>query len=857
VRIDGGSFLAGTEADGFKLSDVTLSVKPGELLAVCGQVGSGKSTLFGAILGDVTCVAGAVSVQEGARIAYAAQTPYILNGTLRENIVFGHEWDPEHYKQVLDSCALWPDVKQLPDGEMTMIGERGVTLSGGQKQRVSLARCAYCKPDVVLFDDPLSALDSHTGKHVFQHLLSSQGMLAGAAKVLATHATQYLSSADAIAVLHEGEMVFQGPFEELCKRQEERAAANEDDPLAMMLATLSTSVQESKAEEAGAKDGGGEGAQGGAEKEKKAAVAKELTEKEGALMVAEEREVGKMGLKVLLGWVEATGGWPWLGSMLLFLVLDRLTYISIDWVLVQWCAAADTEMTIPIFDVTLPQATPHEGATTFNALYGAIALVNVFFVVLRTEWFGFGGANAAISLFKSMIARVVRAPLEFFETNPMGRIVNRFSFDTEQIDFQLVIKLNAALASLAWMVSGIFVMISINPWTATVLGPCIFIYYRLQSFYRHSSIDLQRLDSVSRSPIQAHFSESLDGAATIRAFGKQQRFITLQDELLDKNNECLVCSTGCSRWLGVRLDHLGACVQFSVALFCWLARENISSGFVGMAMIWAHNFQISLNFNVVFSTESEAMLTSVERVQEFSRLQQEAALESAPGLEPEPSWPQTGTVEFKSVSMRYREGLPLALKQLSFKLDGGLRVGVVGRTGAGKSTLAVVLLRLRGYDGQILVDGVALKDIGLQDVRSRGLCIIPQDAVMFSGTLRDNLDPFTQFTDSQIWKALEQVRLAEVVKAAPDKLLNTVADQGSNFSLGQRQLFCLARALLRQPKVLVLDEATASVVRACCSGDTVVVDVLLLLFLHLTRPLCCSSGSRDGRVYSADNPCGF
>jgi len=469
---------------------------------------------------------------------------------------------------------------------------------------------------------------------------------------------------------------------------------------------------------------------------------------------------------------------------------------------------------LDLFHLASFEATPGDGANFYIRWYAVLFGINFVLLVSRTEWFAHGGANAAGALAKRLHAKVFTSPMVFFETTPLGRVMNRFAFDLENIDFALVQKINATQASVGWMLSGLVVMSAINPWMLLVLAPVMLVYANVQSYYRNSSVDLQRLDSSSRSPVQAVFSEALDGATTIRAYGATARFVGVGDAAIDANNRAVLAFTAANRWLGVRLDGLGRIVAFAAALLGWALRGTIEPGLVGMCLLWANNFSTSLNFFVVFSTEAEAMLTSVERVEEYCELPQEAARDTAPAHAPPSDWPSAGKVEFRDVSLRYREGLDLALRGMSLEIRGGERLGVVGRTGAGKSTLAVAMFRLvEPCGGGIYVDGVCLSHLGLADVRGRdgGLCVIPQDPVVFSGPLRENLDPFGVRTDEQLWEALRAVRLRGSIEALGAGLQANIEEGGSNFSVGQRQLLCLARAMLRQPRVLLLDEATASV----------------------------------------------
>jgi len=446
-----------------------------------------------------------------------------------------------------------------------------------------------------------------------------------------------------------------------------------------------------------------------------------------------------------------------------------------------------------------------------------------------------GGARAAKGLFSSMTTNVLLAPMSYFETTPLGRILNRFTYDVEVLDVTLTESMSVLIIASSWFCAGVVIMTTILPYMIAALVPVTIVYGMLQHHYRQSGADLQRLDAVSRSPVQAMLSEGLDGASIIRIFGQESKFLHRYQQGANENSSALLNFITAQRWLGIRMELLGglAVLTASVLVVSLNHVLNLETGIVALLIIWSANFTITLGFLVDSAAESEAALTSVERIHELSHLPREKPMETARASNVPEAWPQKGELVFQNVCMRYRKELPLALDGLSFRVQPGQRCGVVGRTGAGKSSLTSALFRIVEIEsGNIFLDSVDLASLGLSDVRgrSKGLAIIPQDPVLYPGTLRDSLDPFQMCDDEDILEALRAVRMLDgnSSKAALD---DPVEEGGANYSVGERQLLCLARALLAKPKVLVMDEATASVDRGT---DTFIQQMLRTRFAQTT-----------------------
>ncbi|KAJ3116514.1 hypothetical protein HDU96_009500 [Phlyctochytrium bullatum] len=770
------------------LRNLNLTVQRGELVAVVGTVGSGKSSLLNAIVGEMKKVKGSLSFS--GTMGYAPQSAWIQNATLEQNITFGLPFDEAKYKKAIKDCALETDLKVLPDGDQTSIGERGINLSGGQKQRVNLARCVYYDPDIILLDDPLSAVDAHVGKYLFDKCI--MGALAGKTRILVTHQLHFLSRVDRVLVFRDGEIVEQGTYPELMAAEGEFATliknygAEEDDE---------PSPTPKPAEVAARKK-----SEPSAIEEKKMLAAKDAEpekKKSGNIMKEEDRATGTVSGKVWWSYVVASGGWGFIAGLLATLVFLQSTRIGNDLWLVWWSG--------------------NRFAGTFNlsgyiAVYCVWGLSQTLATYLFGLFFAFSGTRAARTLHEAAAARIVRAPTLFFDTTPLGRIINRFSKDQDGIDNTLSDSYRMFTNTLATSLSTFVLICYATPLFAVPLAPLLGVYYFMQLIYRATSRELKRLDSVSRSPLYANFGETLTGLPTIRAYREQNRFISNNDRATDGNNSPYFLLVSSQRWLGLRLEILGGVLVFFAGLFGIIARSTIDPALLGLSLSYALQVTQILNWCIRQFTETEVAMNAVERVEHYGfRIDVEADA-VIPHNRPPKEWPVNGEIEFKNVEMKYAPELPLVLKGVSFAIKDGQKIGVVGRTGSGKSSLMQALFRMvEPSSGEIVIDGVSSQTIGLRDLRSK-LAIIPQDPVLFSGTFRTNLDPFNEYADADLWDALARSGLkSKVAEEGAGGLEGRVTDGGENLSVGQRQLLCLARAMLRKPKVLIMDEATANV----------------------------------------------
>ncbi|KAM9817691.1 ATP-binding cassette sub-family C member 3 [Neosynchiropus ocellatus] len=816
--------------DSAVLHNVNLMVPHGSLLAVVGHVGSGKSSLISALLGEMEKLEGDVSVR--GSVAYVPQQAWIQNATLRDNILFGKPYNAQKYRCVLEACALTPDLEVLPGGDMTEIGEKGINLSGGQRQRVSLARALYSDADVYLLDDPLSAVDAHVAKHIFDHLIGPEGALMGKTRILVTHGISFLPQVDNIMVMVDGTVSEMGSYHTLLKENGafaeflrnyalediiEEAEASDmemedeelfpDDTLSNHIDMVESEpvINETKRRfirQISAVSSDGENPRPRSVKRSFCSQRKhpEIQEKKLSgmekLIQTETTETGRVKAKVYLEYAKAVGVLLSILICFLYGCQSAAAMGSNIW-LSQWTNDANKNQT-------------QENVNMRVGVYAALGFAQGLLVMISSFTLAMGNIGAARRLHYHLLTNKLHTPQSFFDTTPLGRIINRFSKDVFIIDETLPATVLMCLATFFSSLSTIIVIVVSTPIFAVVIAPLAFIYILVQRFYVATSRQLKRLESVSRSPIYSHFSESLTGASVIRAYSRHPAFVLISDAKVDENQKSYYPGVVSNRWLGVRIEFIGNCIVLFAAMFAVIGKESLNPGLVGLSLSYALQVTMSLNWMVRMTSDLENNIVAVERVKEYSETQTEAPWE-VEDKKPPPDWPMLGNVEFHQYSVRYREGLDLVLKNLTLSVKGGEKIGIVGRTGAGKSSMTLSLFRLlEAAAGEISIDDVKIAEIGLHDLRSK-LTIIPQEPVLFSGTLRMNLDPFGKYTDEDVWKALQHSHLHKYVSNQPAKLELECSEGGDNLSVGQKQLVCLARALLRKTRILILDEATAAI----------------------------------------------
>ncbi|XP_046664343.1 multidrug resistance-associated protein 1-like [Homalodisca vitripennis] len=807
--IENGSFSWGTESTDLPiLRNITLKVQPGQLVAVVGAVGSGKSSLISAFLGEMDKVSGYVNTK--GRIAYVPQQAWIQNTTVKENILFGSNYESKKYSHTVEACALRQDLDMLPGGDSTEIGEKGINLSGGQKQRVSLARAVYNDADIYLLDDPLSAVDAHVGKHIFESVIGPRGELRRKTRILVTHAVTFLNQVDFIVVLKAGEITEMGTFRELLAKKGEfsdflvQHITDTDDPeLESEIEEMLDDDDERMKLKEKLKLSKSGSARSSISSVSQLHLMPEndetITAHIDKLIQSEKTETGSVKWSVYIHYLKSTGLLLSL-STVGFQIISQAMAISANIWLSTW--TNDTTAAVDGVQVL-------DKRNFYFEIYSLLGFGQVLAVLGCAFTLACCTIMASRHLHFTMLSSILRCPMSFFDTTPIGRLVNRFGKDVDVVDSVLPYTINSAMSSFANVLGTLVVITWSTPIFASVIVPVGLLYYLVQKVYVATSRQLKRIESVSRSPIFSHFSETVSGASSIRAYRVESRFIKTSEDRVDANLVCYYPSLVSNRWLGIRLETVGNILILFAALFAVLGRDTLDSGIVGLSISYALQITGMLNHAVRMGSEIETNIVSVERIKEYAEVPQEAPWEIQP--RPHPGWPSHGTVQFKDYQVRYREGLDLVLRGVSFVVNGGEKIGIVGRTGAGKSSLTLSLFRiLEAAGGHIYIDGLDISTIGLGDLRSK-LTIIPQDPVLFSGSLRMNLDPFEVYSDTDLWRALQLAHLDEFTRSQTQKLHHSIIEGGENLSVGQRQLVCLARALLRKTQVLILDEATAAI----------------------------------------------
>ena len=772
--IDSASTL--TEAEPFKLNGLDFSVGRNELVAVIGGVGSGKSSLLAALAGDMRRTSGSVTM--GATRAFCPQYAWIQNTTVKENILFGKDYDKNWYEAVVDACALRPDLEMLPCGDLTEIGERGITVSGGQKQRLNIARAIYFNSDIVLMDDPLSAVDAHVGRHIFDNAIC--GLLKHKCRILATHQLHVLSRCDRIIWMQDGRIEIIDTFSNLMNN-------NED-----FQKLMATTAQEEKQENEGQVN------EDEVEDEKKAAKKRKQAKRGAALMQQEERAVKSVGWSVYAAYIRASGSLLFGPMVVLILIISQGANIATSLWLSWWTSNKWGYST---------------GA--YIGIYAALGVTQAFLMFAFSVTLTVLGTRASRIMLKRAMTRVLRAPMSFFDTTPLGRITNRFAKDVDIMDNNLTDAMRMYFFTLA-MITSVFILIIVYfHYFAIALGPLFLMFLFSASYYRASAREIKRHEAVLRSGVFARFSEAVSGTSSIRAYGLQDHFTVGLKREVDQMNSAYYLTFSNQRWLSVRLDAIGNLLVFTTGILVVTSRFNVSPSIAGLVLSYILSIVQMIQFTVRQLAEVENAMVSTERLHYYgTELDEEPPLH----LKGVPdSWPEKGEIVFNEVQMRYREGLPLVLQGLNMTVAGGERIGIVGRTGAGKSSIMSTLFRLVELSGgSISIDGINIAQVGLKDLRTR-LAIIPQDPTLFRGTIRSNLDPFNEHTDLELWSALRQSDLVGADENLDDKthgrihLDGIVEEEGLNFSLGQRQLMALARALVRGSQIIVCDEATSSV----------------------------------------------
>uniref|UniRef100_A0A2C9JNJ0 Uncharacterized protein n=1 Tax=Biomphalaria glabrata TaxID=6526 RepID=A0A2C9JNJ0_BIOGL len=780
------SLLLESDTDhSFSLKYISLQIKKGELLAVVGVVGSGKSSLMMALIGELPYEIGQIAVN--GRLSYCGQTNWVFSGTVRENILFGHSYNPNHYQQVVQACGLTHDLQLLPKGDQTYVGERGLQLSGGQKARLALARAVYHEADIYLLDDPLSAVDTNVGRQIFESCILQ--LLKDKTVVIVTHQLQYLKQADRIVVLRDGSIHDVGMYEELKSRGMD------------MKALTSLGEHPKHATEASLQ----------AEEENKQLLL------ECKLLKVSENEEKEENITDIIGfsvyWRYFTAGYGLYLLPLLFplwLAGPALFCLS-DWMLADWVKSKPSVNNMPANATSTANIDNSHNWDTMpsNLQFYIIALISssVSYMLYATVYLQMAATSGA-RLHDLMLNSVMNSVCRFFDTHPVGLILNRFSRDLGFVDDSVAILGYIVSMKTTQFLAFFLVTVIVNPWLTLAFAPIMIIIVLIRFYALRTLRQVKRLEAKARGPVFSHVSDTVLGLETIRALGKKDQFLSEFDEHQNSHTSVWFLYLSSYRWMSVRT--LGAVVVYlNIIIFVSLAlKDSLNGNLLALSLIYCIAMGEPFEFYMRVSADLETQMTSVERVLNYCKLEQEPPKVS--DKPPSPDWPVIGAVTFTNLSLKYSAEAPFVLKKLDCHIKGKEKVGIVGRTGSGKSSLISALFRLAQPKGTIYIDSVDTGKLGMHELRNK-ISVVPQDPILFSQTLRWNLDPQEEFSDERLWHALEQVQLKKKVEEMPGMLYTNIQEGGDNLSVGQKQLICLARAILKYNKILILDEATANV----------------------------------------------
>ncbi|ETN15894.1 hypothetical protein PPTG_06168 [Phytophthora nicotianae INRA-310] len=742
----------------------------------------------------------------GGSVAYYSQQPWIQNMTLKDNILFGHQFDRTKYEKVLDACALTRDLESLSAGDLTEIGERGVNLSGGQQARVALARACYSNASVFILDSPLSAVDAIVQNEIFEKCLL--GLLKDKTLILVTHNPEIITSkfiTRAVTIDEAGAIV------------ETYRADNEMDyePLVSPIGrdTYSLSFDSDATTQYSPSAGTPSGnavdvvvlaSPGYSTRKKSLSFVSTKGSERGRLVQDEARSDGRVSHHVFEAYYHAVGGLPVVSAILLSQMLWQVLQISSDFWLSHWSNDA----------ATLGKSAASTSAHTAYRLgvYASLGLLAAFMVFGRTVLVTIYGIRAARNLFDRMTYSLMHAPMRFFDANPIGRVLTRYGGDVAAVDVQIPFMFGTLAANVFSVGCSLATAAFLIRWKGFLLVPVIAVYVAVGSFYISPARELQRLSKTTISPVLTHMSESVDGVSIVRAFGQVQRFYQTSSAKLDANHKIWYAQVYVTQWFSLRIQLVGSLLLLVVTSSLVLLHRQLNVAMIGLAFSYSLKIAANLEGIIRSITRIETVMISPERMQEYIEIEQEAPFR-IPMIDPPAhlEWPSTGSIVFDQVSFRYKPGGDLVLRNLSFSVTGRQKIGVVGRTGAGKSSLTMALFRISELaSGKVLIDGVDVATIGLKTLREK-LSIIPQRPVLFKGPLRAYLDPFDELTDDQLWRSIREIGLQERIAEDERKLMMVVEENGENFSVGERQMLCMARTLLRHSHIVIFDEATAAI----------------------------------------------
>ncbi|XP_067128842.1 ATP-binding cassette sub-family C member 4-like [Centruroides vittatus] len=789
------------------LSGISLYVKPGELLTIIGPVGSGKTSLFMSMLGEIPVTSGEVLIK--GKIAYASQEAWVFNATIRDNILFGEVYEEQKYRKVLHITALEKDISRFPKGDLTIVGERGVIMSGGQKARINLARALYLDADIFLFDDPLSAVDVSVAKHIFEKCIIEY--LKDKICILVTHQIHFLNSASKILLLNKGKPEFVGNYNQmenlkmfrgiLSKKEMvenstdlEHVLFNDDEIIETTESVVIDDIENSN----------------------------DSNEKFQKNKLSQDDEGdGTLEISVYKAYVNAGPGFFFKIIIFVILVASQAIASASDYWLIK--LLKDNR----IYSKSIGKL---ENITSNNTVLNNIEGKNFYYIEQFNIYVYFGlicivyimlllsglllykyFTAASFNLHNKMFQCIMRTPISFLDNNPVGKILNRFSKDVSTMDDVLPFTINSSINGYLPMVGMCVLQAIFCPYLLILTFVLSVLFCILWTIYSRILKSIKLMEGKSRSPVFSHLSVSLYGLSTIRAFNAETKFNTMFNKYQDKHTVKWFIYVSLNRWISIYgniICLINLLITFIISSV--LINTDDAGSQIGLIMNYGKLLITSFQYVIKCTSEVEFQMNSVKRILHYSKLKSEASYESSPNKQPPQDWPQEGEIQFDNVSLQYTNDKNTVLKNLTFCIHSGEKIGIVGRTGAGKSSIIASLFRMTEPMGRITIDGIDTKDIGLRDLRSK-ISIIPQDPMLFTGPLRRNIDPFNEYSEEMLWQVIEEVQLKGLISKLPGGLDTHLTEGGRNFSIGERQLICLARTILRQNKILVMDEATSNI----------------------------------------------
>lgn len=744
------------------LKDVSFDIGQGELIAIVGKVASGKSSLLQVLVQNIEFLKDPEAfIRVKGSVSYCSQEPWIQNKSIRDNILFGKTFVEEKYWQVIRVCMLDKDLKMLSGGDLTEIGEKGINLSGGQKARINIARAVYADTDILLFDDPMASLDQYVSKSLFEECIYKY--LKGKTRVLVTNNQQYLSHVDRIFVMKSGKIIQIGTFSDLITSP----GYFRDKFMIELQQTKLSNTQSNVLED-------------------------NIQSSNKALISNEDRVVGQVKLSIYKIYYKLSGTWAVVLGVFIMICWQGVRMFT-DFYLAFWTTESESEQMEDLVQNVLV------------FIFGCI-LVNLLILGKTFNSF-YSGLRASRKLFVNMVGALVDAPVNlFYDVNPMGRIINRMTGDMNTLDYQLVYVSYWALTQIFNVIMVVSFCIATVPQVLVVVPVAAYLGFKVQKFYLASSREIIRLNSMSKSPIIQFFSETMSGLSTIRAFNYEENFFSHFCSLINTNIGLSICDLGCTGWITITLELVFSLILATTSFFIIQSRNSLDAGLAGVCLLYCLNLPQSIYYLIMSLSSVENSMVSAERVHNLSKIPSE--LPRCQALDQSlVNWPSSGKIEFCQFSARYRPQTEVILKSLSFTINPQEKVAVMGRTGSGKSSIVNSLLRMiEGEAGCIFIDGVNIADLGLDFLRQK-ICVVLQEPALFEGTLKENIDLLGIYQDDDIENIVKIVGLDLGFNA----LNMIIKENANNLSVGQKQLVCIARALLKDCKIVAMDEATASI----------------------------------------------